>query len=320
MGVRGSWLFARADSEIFDFTRDLLTIEKNGFDAPVVAFDLGLVIKPRLDAVFAVEFSRASVVSEYREFVDENDVPIVQETGLTQVQLSGSLKTYLNSRGRVVSQYAWSPSVVTPYVGGGGGFLWYKFSQSGDFVDFVDLSVFADTFESNTWTLGAHVFGGTDVKLSRRLFLTMEARYRWADAGLERDSSALIPSTLPASRSPPVSSWSSDKVCAWEARAMATTWNSTKGRNVSPRRWTWILASTLALGLLSVSSVSAQVRQGEGGACPERRGHRFALVGRGSGAGDCTKKSSASLIEPWRIDPSSANQQRMASPIESSSA
>ena len=28
VGVRGSWLFARADSEIFDFTRDLLTIEK----------------------------------------------------------------------------------------------------------------------------------------------------------------------------------------------------------------------------------------------------------------------------------------------------
>ena len=86
VGVRGSWLFAQADSEIFDFTRDLLTIEKNDFDAPVVAFDLGLVIKPRLDAVFAVEFSRASVVSEYREFVDENDVPIAQETGLTQVE------------------------------------------------------------------------------------------------------------------------------------------------------------------------------------------------------------------------------------------
>ena len=187
VGVRGSWLFARADSEIFDFTRDLLTIEKNDFDAPVVAFDLGLVIKPQLDAVFAVEFSRASVVSEYREFVDENDVPIAQETRLTQVQLSGSLKTYLSSRGRAVSQYAWIPSAVTPYVGGGGGFLWYKFAQSGDFVDFVDLSIFADTFESNRWTLGAHVFGGTDVKLSRRLFLTMEARYRWADAGLERD-------------------------------------------------------------------------------------------------------------------------------------
>ena len=59
---------------------------------------------------------------------------------------------------------------------------------------------------------------------------------------------------------------------------MATTWNSTKGRNVSPRRWTWILASTLALGLLSVSSVSAQVRQGEAGPAQKDESHRFALV------------------------------------------
>ena len=46
---------------------------------------------------------------------------------------------------------------------------------------------------------------------------------------------------------------------------MATNWKSTKGRNVSPRRWSWILASALALGLLSVSSVSAQATQGEAG-------------------------------------------------------
>ena len=187
VGVRGSWFFARADSELFDFTRDLLTIEENDFDAPVVGFDVGLAINPRLDAVFAVEFGRASVGSEYREFVDENDVPITQETRLTDVELSGSLKSYLTSRGREVGQYAWIPSAATPYVGGGGGFLWYKFAQSGDFVDFVDLSVFTSTFESSGWTLAAHVFGGADIKLSRKLFLTTEARYRWADAALERD-------------------------------------------------------------------------------------------------------------------------------------
>ena len=46
---------------------------------------------------------------------------------------------------------------------------------------------------------------------------------------------------------------------------MATNWKSTKSRNVSPRRWTWILSPALALSLLSVSSMSAQARQGEAG-------------------------------------------------------
>ena len=31
------------------------------------------------------------------------------------------------------------------------GALWYEFHQTGDFVDFLDSSVFSDTFQSNGW-------------------------------------------------------------------------------------------------------------------------------------------------------------------------
>ena len=41
------------------------------------------------------------------------------------------------------------PHMVVPYIGGGGGFLWYEMSQTGDFVDFVDNSIFADTLVSS---------------------------------------------------------------------------------------------------------------------------------------------------------------------------
>ncbi len=76
---------------------------------------------------------------------------------------------------------------MTPFVGGGGGLLWHRFEQVGDFVDFADLSIFSGVFESDGWTSSAHVFGGADVKLGRRLFLTGQARYQWADASLSRD-------------------------------------------------------------------------------------------------------------------------------------
>jgi hypothetical protein len=65
--------------------------------------------------------------------------------------------------------------------------LWYKFEQSGDFVDFVDLSVFADYFSSSGVTPSLHVFGGADVHLYRILFLTTEGRYVWANAKLGQD-------------------------------------------------------------------------------------------------------------------------------------
>jgi hypothetical protein len=76
------------------------------------------------------------------------------------------------------------PRLVTPYVGAGGGVLKYDFTQDGAFVDFTDLAVFDDVFTAQGWTPSAHVFGGADVRLSRRVFLTVEGRYQWAAGDL----------------------------------------------------------------------------------------------------------------------------------------
>ena len=62
-----------------------------------------------------------------------------------------------------------------------------RFNQVGDFVDFVDSSVFHDAFASNGWAPSAHVFGGTDIQLHRMIFLQVEGRYRWAKAELDAD-------------------------------------------------------------------------------------------------------------------------------------
>ena len=184
VGVRVSRFFARADSEIFDFTRNQLTVDRRDFDAPAVRFDIGTSVNERLDTVFEVGFSRASVGSEFRDFVDEFDLPIVQQTRLTRVPVGGSLRFWLVPRGREVSRYAWVTNAVAPYVGAGGGAIWYRFEQFGEFVDFVDLTIFNDVFKSSGWALSTHVFGGTNVKLTRTVLLAFEARYVWADAAL----------------------------------------------------------------------------------------------------------------------------------------
>jgi len=196
IGVRGSWLIARAGSDVFDFLQDQLTIEDGDFNAPAIGGDVGVALTPRVDALFGIDFSRVSNASEYRRFVDNNRLPIPQETGLTQVNLSGSVKLALSPRGRTISRLAWIPRTVTPYAGGGAGFLWYRFRQHGEFVDFVDLSIFRSTFRSSGWTPSAHLFGGTDVRLWRRMFLGLEARYLWAHAELGRDFSGFDPIDL----------------------------------------------------------------------------------------------------------------------------
>jgi hypothetical protein len=196
VGIRGGWLFGREGSDVFTFVQEQLTVEPNDFDAPTLAVDVGVAVAPRIEAVFGVELGGGTVRSEYRDLVDGDRLPISQATRLRQANLSASLKLALTPRGRDIGSLAWVPSAATPYVGAGAGALWYEFHQTGEFVDFLDSSVFTDTFQSYGWAPSAHIFAGVDVKLARRLFLSGEGRYLWSQAELGPDFASFKPIDL----------------------------------------------------------------------------------------------------------------------------
>jgi hypothetical protein len=187
IGLRGSWWLARAGSDWYDFVTRHLTLDRGDFDSRGLAADVGIAVTRRLEVVAGVDFSQTTAASEYRDFVDNNRLPITQSTRLRAVNLTGSARFALTNRGHEISRLAWIPRTVTPYVGAGGGMLWYGLEQVGDFVDFTDLSVFADVFRASGWTPSAHVLGGMDVKVYRRLFATFDARYIWAAGELGRE-------------------------------------------------------------------------------------------------------------------------------------
>ena len=184
VGLRAGWLVARAGSDWYDFVSDQLTIDDGAFNTADLSADVGITISSRLDAVAGVAFTRARVASEYRRLVDTNRLPINQETRLRTVNVTGSAKVALRNRGREVSRLAWVPHTLVPFVGAGGGALHYLLQQSGDFVDFRNSRVFPSTFQSTAWTPSAHVFGGVDIRVLRRTFVTIDARYRWASGRL----------------------------------------------------------------------------------------------------------------------------------------
>ena len=184
VGIRSGWLFASADSDLFAFVQDHLTIDRKDFNAPAIGLDVDLAVTPRTSVVVGFDFSKASKDSEYRDFVDDRRLPITQATTLREMNFSGSVKYALTPRGREISSRAWVPAAVTPYVGAGGGILNYRFVQFGDFIDVdtVNQSIFTATLRSDGWTPSAHVFGGVDVKVWKRLYLSGEGRYLWSRA------------------------------------------------------------------------------------------------------------------------------------------
>jgi len=187
LGGRFGWVFARADSDVFDFVTEQLTLEKSSFDAPGFGVDLAFNLSERLDLVTGFDYAKSTTPSEYRDFVDNQNLPIQQTTSLRQSSFYGSIKFAVIPRGRTISRYAWIPSTIVPYVGAGGGVVNYDFKQDGDFVDFADMRVFPENFRSHGWTPTAHVFGGADIQLYKRTFVSLEGRYQWASATLDND-------------------------------------------------------------------------------------------------------------------------------------
>jgi opacity protein-like surface antigen len=200
LGLRGGWAFNRSDGEIYDFLTEQLTLEKGDFDAPAIAADFSWRLTSWMDVVFGFEWSGREASSEFRDWVDQDGNAIEQDTRLDQVPLTVSLKLYPIGRGRQVGDYAWVRKPVVPYVGGGIGGTYYKLQQTGDFVDFVDLTIFEGDFSSEGVAFAQHVFVGADIKLTRSFGLILEGRYYWASADLQGDFIGFDPIDLDGAR------------------------------------------------------------------------------------------------------------------------
>ena len=186
-GIRAGYARPQAGSEIFDFAREILTLDTSDFSSSAWGVDLAVRATERLDVGVGVGVTRSSSRSEFREWVGLDDLPIEQTTTFLRVPMTLSAKYYFRDRGRSLSRFVWVPERWSPYVGLGGGAVWYRFKQDGDFVDFETLDVFSTYLDSEGTTGTAHVFSGVDISLGTRMVLTGEGRYSWASMTMGRD-------------------------------------------------------------------------------------------------------------------------------------
>jgi len=185
--VRAGFDHALAGSDIYTFVTDQLTLNRNDFSSATVGTNFAFRMSPASDIVVDFSYSHASQGSEFRKWVDNNDQPIEQTTSLRRIPITLGLRHYLTSRGRSIGRFAYIPARRALYIGVGGGMMEYKFSQTGDFIDFETLQVFSDTYTSQGWTPTAHANAGLDIMVGSWTLLNLEARYTWAQAPMSSD-------------------------------------------------------------------------------------------------------------------------------------
>lgn len=179
--------------DVFDFVRDQLTFGARSLTGSSLGAELGFALGDRVDVVLGGGHLRARSQTHYRDFTDADDREIEQSNTFTRVPLTASVRAYLAPRGRSLGRFAWVPARLAPYVGAGGGAMWYRFDQAGDFIDVdsPDLAVVRGSARSSGWAPTAHAMAGLDLTLAPRVALTTEARYSWARATPTGDFSAL---------------------------------------------------------------------------------------------------------------------------------
>jgi opacity protein-like surface antigen len=190
LGLFGGFSMPRESSDVFDHIRTEMTIQRGDFNAPLFGLDAAFMLDDRLDVVLGIEGATAIRDSELRDWL-EDGWPIVQRTELGYGRLTVGGRLYLMERGSVIGSHAWVPARWSPYVGVGGGVVWYTFEQDGDFVDFTTIDhpdgpeIFTGHLRSTGSGGTAHVLGGLEVNLTRRLVLRGEYRYNWGSAPMD---------------------------------------------------------------------------------------------------------------------------------------
>lgn len=179
--------FVRPDesADLFEFTRDQLTVGRGDFTSALVGAEVGFRTSDHVDLTLGLEYAGRSVSSEMRDWVTQDDQPILQTTEYTRWRATAGAKAYLLSRGRRVSEYAWVPASWSPYLGAGVGFTWYDFTQHGDFVDFQTLDIFADRLSTADRGFTPWVAAGLDLSLSTHFILRLDARHYWGSADVD---------------------------------------------------------------------------------------------------------------------------------------
>lgn len=188
----GGWSMPNEGSDLFDFAREELTVQRGDFAGPLIGIEAAYRLTDRLDVALGVEGSRAERQSEAREWEGTDDLPVAQTNSFSVSRAAASARFYLLERGRTVGSHAWIPGRWAPFAGGGGGVAWYSFEQHGEFVDYETYDPITDTAEIFTdrfRTTGAgaawHALAGLEISLNRKLVLRGEYRYYWGTAPVD---------------------------------------------------------------------------------------------------------------------------------------
>ena len=118
----------------------------------------------------------------HRDFVDVDGTEILQDLKLRVCRSPATVRFLPLGRA----------AAVQPYVGGGIGIFNWRYTETGEFVDFSDGSIFRDRYEADGTAFGPVVLGGLRFPIGDAMTTGVEFRWQKAEGDTKPDESRLL--------------------------------------------------------------------------------------------------------------------------------
>jgi opacity protein-like surface antigen len=134
-----------------------------------------------LEGGVGASFYQRTVPSVYRDFVNTNGSEIAQDLKLRIVPLAATVRFLPLGRGRSVE----------PYVGAGIAVFNWRFSETGEFFDASDGSIFRDNFVADGNAVGPVILAGLRAPVADVFSIGGEVRYQRAEGDVKPEARML---------------------------------------------------------------------------------------------------------------------------------
>lgn len=179
-GLRGE--DSRHADDVLLANREFLAFDIDDFNSATIGAEWLVGVGHYIEAGIGVGYQRRTVPSVYLDFTHDDGFEIAQDLKLRVIPVTGTIRFLPIGR----------KGAVQPYVGGGIGFFNWRYSETGEFVDFTDDSIFRARYVADGNAVGPVLLGGIRAPVGDVWLVGGEIRWQRAEGDTKADQTGLL--------------------------------------------------------------------------------------------------------------------------------
>jgi hypothetical protein len=177
---------SRVDEDVLLANLNDLAFEIGDFSSFTFGGEYLYGVNNFLEVGGGIGYYQKSVPSLYRDYVDIDGTEILQDLKLRIMPITATVRFIPTGRG----------AAVQPYVGGGLGIIPWRYTESGEFVDFSDGTIFRARYEADGTAVGPVFLGGVRFPIADVMTTGVEFRWQKAEGDTNPEESELLGSKI----------------------------------------------------------------------------------------------------------------------------